>query len=61
MLILCLSVFSHKEQEKQEMIQVLDNGVLSNENLVDYATVQSDECPDRTACRGRPSSAGLRR
>ena len=27
MLILCLSVFSHKGQEKQEMIQVLDNGV----------------------------------
>ena len=36
-------------------------GVLSNGNLVDYTTVRPDKCPDRTARRERPSSAGLRR
>ena len=36
-------------------------GALSNGNLVDYTTVRPDKCPDRTARRERPSSAGLRR
>lgn len=36
-------------------------GVLSNQNMVNYPTVQPDECPDRTARPGRPSQTGLRR
>jgi len=31
---------------------------LSNQNVVDYPTVQPDECPDRTARPGRPSPDG---
>ena len=37
------------------------DGDLSNRNMVDYATVQSDECPDRTTRPERPFQAGLRR
>ena len=33
-------------------------GVLSNRNMVDYATVQSDECPNRTARPERPFPDG---
>ena len=34
------------------------HGVLSNRNMVDYAAVQSDECPDRTARPERPFPDG---
>ena len=33
-------------------------GVLSNRNMVDYAAVQSDECPNRTARPERPFPDG---
>ena len=37
---------------------IVCHGVLSNRNMVDYATVQSDECPNRTARPKRPFPDG---
>ena len=38
--------------------RILGKQVLSNQNMVDYPTVQPDKCPDRTARPERPFPDG---
>lgn len=39
-------------------LQKMIKQVLSNRNMIDYAAVQSDECPNRTARPERPFPDG---